>query len=102
MDEIERLVLQIGYTVRIERAGEVIEPVLRVVKPGTNRRPFKMPKNSPECGSAIHHVEGEVAYRCVNAACPAKRKESLLHFAGRHAMNIDGLGEKIVDQLVEI
>ena len=64
-------------------------------------RPFMMPKNCPECGSAIHHVEGEVAYRCVNAACPAKRKESLLHFASRHAMNIDGLGEKIVDQLVD-
>jgi DNA ligase (NAD+) len=75
--------------------------VLKVVKPGKNRKPFKMPKNCPECGSAIHHVEGEVAYRCVNAACPAKRKESLLHFAGRHAMNIDGLGDKIVDQLVD-
>ncbi|PYT86428.1 MAG: DNA ligase (NAD(+)) LigA, partial [Acidobacteria bacterium] len=48
-----------------------------------------------------HHVEGEVAYRCVNTACPAKRKESILHFAGRHAMDIDGLGEKIVDQLVD-
>jgi DNA ligase (NAD+) len=60
-----------------------------------------MPKKCPECGSTIHRVEGEVAYRCVNAACPAKRKESLLHYAGRHAMNIDGLGEKIVDQLVE-
>jgi DNA ligase (NAD+) len=60
-----------------------------------------MPKECPVCGSAIHKAEGEVAYRCVNAACPAKLKESLLHFAGRHAMNIDGLGEKIVDQLVE-
>jgi len=60
-----------------------------------------MPKECPVCGSTIHKVEGEVAYRCVNAACPAKLKESLLHFAGRHAMNIDGLGEKIVDQLVE-
>src|SRR5256885_7847694 len=60
-----------------------------------------MPKHCPECGSTIHHVEGEVAYRCVNAACPAKRKESILHFAARHAMNIDGLGEKIVDQLVD-
>ncbi len=101
MDEIERLGLQIGDTVLIERAGEVIPHVLKVVKPGKNRKPFKMPKHCPECGSAIHHVEGEVAYRCVNAACPAKRKESLLHFAGRHAMNIDGLGEKIVDQLVD-
>jgi len=60
-----------------------------------------MPKNCPECGTTIHKAEDEVAYRCVNAACPAKRKESLVHFASRHAMNIDGLGEKIVDQLVD-
>ncbi|HUL33431.1 MAG TPA: NAD-dependent DNA ligase LigA [Candidatus Eisenbacteria bacterium] len=101
MDEIERLGLHIGDTVLIERAGEVIPHVLKVVKEGKNRRAFHMPKKCPECGSAIHHVEGEVAYRCVNAACPAQRKESLLHFAGRHAMDIDGLGEKIVDQLVD-
>ena len=101
MDEIERLGLQIGDTVLIERAGEVIPHVLKVVKEGKNRRAFKMPTKCPECGSAIHKAEGEVAYRCVNAACPAKRKESLLHFAGRHAMDIDGLGEKIVDQLVD-
>src|ERR1700681_604557 len=101
MDEIERLCLQIGDTVLIERAGEVIPHVLKVVKPGKNRKPFRMPKNCPECGSAIHRAEEEVAYRCVNAACPAKRKESLLHFASRHAMNIDGLGDKIVDQLVD-
>ncbi len=101
MDEIERLGLQIGDTVLIERAGEVIPHVLKVVKEGKNRRLFRMPKHCPECGSTIHHVEGEVAYRCVNAACPAKRKESILHFAGRHAMNIDGLGDKIVDQLVD-
>ena len=102
MDEIERLGLQIGDTVLIERAGEVIPHVLKVVKEGKNRRPFRMPKHCPECGSTIHHVEGEVAYRCVNAGCPAKRKESILHFAGRHAMNIDGLGDKIVDQLVDM
>ena len=101
MDEIERLGLQIGDTVLIERAGEVIPHVLKVTKEGANRKPFRMPKNCPECGSAIHRAEGEVAYRCVNAACPAKRKESLLHFASRHAMNIDGLGDKIVDQLVD-
>jgi len=101
MDEIERLGLHIGDTVLIERAGEVIPHVLKVVKEGKNRRAFKMPAKCPECGSAIHKAEGEVAYRCVNAACPAKRKESLLHFAGRHAMDIDGLGEKIVDQLVD-
>lgn len=101
MDEIERLGLQIGDTVLIERAGEVIPHVLKVTKAGVNRRPFRMPKTCPECGSAIHRAEGEVAYRCVNAACPAKRKESLLHFASRHAMDINGLGDKIVDQLID-
>jgi DNA ligase (NAD+) len=101
MDEVERLGVHIGDTVLIERAGEVIPHILKVVKEGKPRKAFRMPRNCPECGSAIHKVEGEVAYRCVNAACPAKRKESLLHYAGRHAMNIDGLGDKIVDQLVE-
>ncbi len=101
MDEIERLGLHIGDTVLIERAGEVIPHVVKVVKEGKPRRAFRMPKECPECGSRIHKSKDEVAYRCVNAACPAKRKESLLYFAGRHAMNIDGLGEKIVDQLVD-
>jgi DNA ligase (NAD+) len=101
MDEIERLGLHIGDTVLIERAGEVIPHVLKVVKEGKHRCAFKMPAKCPECGTAVHRAEGEVAYRCVNAACPAKRKESLLHFAGRHAMDIDGLGDKIVDQLVD-
>ena len=101
MDEIERLGLHIGDTVLVERAGEVIPHVLKVVKEGKNRRAFQMPKKCPVCGSTVHRAEGEVAYRCVNAACPAKLKESLQHFAGRHAMNIDGLGEKIVDQLVK-
>src|SRR5580704_1573663 len=100
MDEIDRLGLQIGDTVLIERAGEVIPHVLKVMKEGANRRPFHMPDKCPECGSTIHKAEDEVAYRCVNAACPAKRRESLLHFASRHAMDIDGLGDKIVDQLV--
>src|SRR6266446_6882396 len=75
---------------------------MKVTREAKHRKPFRMPKRCPECDSAIHHVEGEVAYRCVNAACPAKRRESILHFAGRHAMNIDGLGDKIVDQLEEI
>jgi DNA ligase (NAD+) len=100
MDEIQRLGVRIGDTVLIERAGEVIPHVLKVVKPGVHRIPFDMPERCPECGSTIHKEEDEVAYRCVNAACPAKRRESLLHFASRHAMDIDGLGDKIVDQLV--
>jgi DNA ligase (NAD+) len=101
MDEVERLGVQIGDTVLIERAGEVIPHVLKVVKEGKTRKPFSMPKQCPECGSTIHKSDDEVAYRCVNAGCPAKRKESVLHYASRHAMNIDGLGDKIVDQLVD-
>jgi DNA ligase (NAD+) len=101
MDEIERLGVKIGDTVLLQRAGEVIPQVLKVVKPAPDGRAFHMPKKCPVCGGEVHRVEGEVAYRCVNAACPAQLKESLLHFAGRRAMNIDGLGEVLVDQLVD-
>jgi len=101
MDEIARLGLYIGDSVIVERAGEVIPHVMKVVKEGNPRREIVVPERCPECHSHIHKDPEEVAYRCVNASCPAKRKESLLHFAGRHAMNIDGLGEKIVDQLVD-
>jgi DNA ligase (NAD+) len=101
MDEIERLGLRIGDTVIVERAGEVIPHVLKVVKEGKARREIVVPERCPECNSRIHKDPEGVAYRCVNASCPAKRRETLLHFAGRHAMNIDGLGDKIVDQLVE-
>src|SRR5579864_4316450 len=100
MDEIERLGLAAGDEVLIERAGEVIPHVVRVVRQGKERRPVSVPELCPECGSHIHKSPDEVAYRCVNAACPAKQRESLLHFASRHAMNIDGLGDKLVDQLV--
>jgi DNA ligase (NAD+) len=101
MDEIARLGVEIGDTVLVERAGDVIPHVLKVVKQGAGRRPFVMPAKCPDCGSAVHHVEGEVAYRCVNAVCPGRLKESLQHYAGRHAMNVDGLGEKIIEQLVD-
>jgi len=101
MDEIERLGLRIGDTVIVERAGDVIPHVMKVVKQGNPRREIVIPERCPQCCSKIHKDPEEVAYRCVNASCPAKRRESLLHFAGRHAMNIDGLGEKIVDQLID-
>jgi DNA ligase (NAD+) len=100
MDEVERLNIHAGDTVLVERAGEVIPHVLKVVKHGEEERPFRMPTTCPVCGMGIHRAEGEVAYRCVNVSCPARRRESFLHFAGRHAMNIDGLGEKIIDQLM--
>ena len=101
MDEIERLNIHAGDTVLVERAGEVIPHVLKVVKHGEEEKAFRMPRECPVCGMGVHRAEGEVAYRCVNVSCPARRRESFLHFAGRHAMNIDGLGEKIVDQLIE-
>jgi DNA ligase (NAD+) len=101
MDEIERLGLAAGDTVLIERAGEVIPHVVKVVRRGMHRKTVEVPEKCPECGTRIHKSPDEVAYRCVNVACPARRKESLIHFAGRHAMNIDGLGDKIVDQLVD-
>jgi DNA ligase (NAD+) len=101
MDEVERLNVHEGDTVLVERAGEVIPHVLRVVKHGAEEKTFRMPDKCPECGTRVHRAEGEVAYRCVNVGCPARRRESILHFAGRHAMDVDGLGEKIVDQLVE-
>jgi len=101
MDEVERLNIHAGDTVLVERAGEVIPHVLKVVKHGADEKSVRMPTHCPVCGTRVHRAEGEVAYRCVNVSCPVRRRESLLHFASRHAMNIDGLGEKIVDQLLE-
>ncbi|MGH9738593.1 MAG: NAD-dependent DNA ligase LigA [Candidatus Acidiferrales bacterium] len=101
MDEVQRLGVHAGDTVLVERAGEVIPHVLKVVKHGTEEKEFRMPEKCPVCGTRVHRREGEVAYRCVNVSCPARRRESMLHFAGRHAMNIDGLGEKIVEQLLQ-
>ncbi len=100
-DEIERLGLQIGDTVLVERSGDVIPKVLRVVAPGKDRRPFVILENCPVCGTHLVREEGEAIRRCVNANCPARLKESILHFASRRAMNIDGLGEALVEQLVD-
>ncbi len=100
MDEIGRLGVKEGDTVLIQRAGEVIPQVVKLVKHAPDGREFHMPKKCPVCGGEVFRAEGEVAYRCVNAACPAQLKESLLHFASRRAMDIDGLGEALVDQLV--
>ena len=101
LDEVRRLNIHAGDTVLVERAGEVIPHVLKVVKHGAEEKEFEMPSKCPVCGMRVHHTEGEAAYRCVNVSCPARTRESLLHFAGRHAMNIDGLGDKIVIQLLE-
>ena len=100
-DEIARLELQIGDTVVVERSGDVIPKVVRVETPGADRRPFRMPTECPVCGGPVVRAEGEVAARCVNSSCPARLKESLLHFARRSVMDLDGVGEVLVDQLVE-
>jgi DNA ligase (NAD+) len=100
-DEIERLGLKIGDTVLIERSGDVIPKVVRVVKEGEHRRAFKMPHKCPVCGTEVVRVEGEAATRCINTNCPARLKESILHFAARGVMDIDGMGEALVDQLVD-
>jgi DNA ligase (NAD+) len=100
-DEIERLGLQIGDEVVIERSGDVIPKVVRVTTQGSWRKPFRMPEKCPVCGSRITREEGEAASRCINANCPARLKESILHFASRGVMNIDGLGDALVDQLVD-
>jgi DNA ligase (NAD+) len=100
-DEIERLGLQIGDTIVIERSGDVIPKVVRVKSEGSVRRPFRMPKHCPVCGGDIVREPGEAASRCINTNCPARLKESILHFSARPVMNIDGLGESLVNQLVE-
>jgi DNA ligase (NAD+) len=100
-DEIERLGLQIGDDVVIERSGDVIPKVVRVHAQGSYRRKFQMPSKCPVCGGAVVREEGEAASRCINANCPKRLKESILHFASRGAMNIDGMGEALAGQLVD-
>ncbi|MCC6857415.1 MAG: NAD-dependent DNA ligase LigA [Bryobacterales bacterium] len=100
-DEIQRLGVEIGDTVLVERSGDVIPKVVRVVSQGAARRPFRMPEQCPVCGGRVVREEAEAARRCVNTNCPARLKESILHFASRGVMNIDGLGDALVDQLVD-
>jgi DNA ligase (NAD+) len=103
-DEIERLGVKIGDFVRVERGGDVIPKIVEVVEdkdhPRGHKR-FHFPTHCPVCGSEIVRTEGEADYRCVNVDCPARLRESLLHFASRGVMNIDGMGEAVVVQLME-
>jgi DNA ligase (NAD+) len=102
LDEIRRKDIRERDTVLIERAGDVIPYVIRVTKEGHPRaKPFEMPTNCPECGAVIVHEEGEVGYFCVNANCPARMRESIRHFASKLCLDIEGLGDKLVGQLVE-
>jgi len=100
-DEIERLSLEIGDDVVIERSGDVIPKVVRVYAQGSYRKKFHMPGQCPVCGGAVARAEDEAASRCINTNCSARLKESILHFASRGVMNIDGVGDVLVDQLVD-
>jgi DNA ligase (NAD+) len=102
-DEIERLDVRVGDAVIVERAGDVIPHVVKVL---LDRRPkhaarFVFPDRCPVCGSSASRPPGEVVVRCTNAACPAQLREALLHFGSRDAMDIEHLGEAVVDQLLE-
>ena len=103
MDEIERKDVRVGDTVLVHRAGEVIPEIIKVMKEKRTgkERKFQMPDRCPVCGSQVVRFPGEVAYRCIGISCPAQLKGRIRHFASRRAMDIDGLGEKLIDQLVE-
>jgi DNA ligase (NAD+) len=103
-DFIERLGLKLSDWVRVERGGDVIPKVVEVLEDADHPRGKKLfvfPSVCPECHSRVVRAEGEVDFRCVNADCPAKLRESLLHFASRGVMNIEGLGEAVVQQLLD-
>ncbi len=101
-DEILRKDIRVGDTVVIEKAGEIIPQVIKVLNPDAENRaePFKMPECCPACGSGLTRTEGEAAYRCTNPSCPPQVRIKIEYFASRDAMDIDGLGEAVVDQLV--
>ncbi|WP_416340889.1 NAD-dependent DNA ligase LigA [Tepidimonas ignava] len=103
-DEVLRKDVRVGDTVIVRRAGDVIPEVVAVAPPLPEPRgePFRMPSHCPVCGSAVVREPGEVDHRCSGGLfCPAQRKQAILHFAQRRAMDIEGLGDKLVDQLVE-
>ncbi|MFU0789033.1 MAG: NAD-dependent DNA ligase LigA [Virgibacillus proomii] len=102
-DLIREQDIRIGDTVVIKKAGDIIPKVVRVLvedRTGEEKE-FHMPKECPACGSELVHLEEEVALRCINTNCPAQVKEGLIHFVSRNAMNIDGLGEKVINQLFQ-
>jgi DNA ligase (NAD+) len=103
MDEIEKKDIRVGDTVIIQRAGDVIPEVVKVIesKRTGKEKKFIMPATCPECGSHVVRLEGEAAHRCIGLVCPAQIKEHITHFASRGGMDIEGLGDKMVAQLVD-
>ena len=103
-EEMERKDIRIGDTVVIERAGDVIPAVVKVMteKRSGHEKPLPIPPACPACGSEVVKIPGEVAVRCMGLSCPAQIKESIIHFASRRAMDIDGLGEKYIEQLLDL
>ena len=102
MDEIDRLGVRIGDWVQVERGGDVIPKVVKVLEDRPRgHKHFHMPERCPVCGGHVVRAEGEADHRCVNANCPAKLRESIRHFASRGVMNIEGMGDALVNQLVE-
>ena len=102
MDFVDELGVKIGDWVEVERGGDVIPKVVKVVEDAEHprgHRLFTMPEHCPVCGGNVVRTEGEADHRCVNANCPAKLQGTILHFASRHVMDIDGLGEALVNQL---
>ena len=102
-DEIKKKDVRIGDTVIIQRAGDVIPEVVKVIKSKRTGReiPFKMPDRCPVCGSKIERPPGEAIHRCIGIACPAQLKENLFHFCSKQAMNIEGIGKKFLEQMVD-
>ena len=102
-DEIERKGVLIGDRVVVQRAGDVIPQVVRPLPEDRtgSERPFTMPKTCPACGSDVVRLEGEVAHRCLNTACPARFQQSILHFVSKGGLDVEGIGYKLVRQLVE-
>ena len=102
-DEIAKKDVRIGDTVIVQRAGDVIPEVVKVIesKRTGKEKPFRMPEKCPVCGSKVVRLEGEVAQRCIDLACPAQIRENIRHFVSRGGMDIEGLGERIVTQLLD-
>lgn len=103
-DEIDKKDIRVGDTVIVQRAGDVIPEVVAVLKERRTGKemPFKIPANCPVCGSKVVRLPGEAVHRCINISCSAQLKKTIQHFASKRAMDIEGLGDKLIDKLVDV